>query len=85
MLTPLHPEYETAEIRLLRCIQDLNNRLLGADSIAQRDSLRSTIEVFRGELIKLVEALPVYSEDDLACMRQLRTGHPQSAGLFQSS
>ena len=26
-MTPLHPESETAEIRMLRCMQDLNVRL----------------------------------------------------------
>lgn len=84
-MTPLHPEYETAEIRLLRCIQDLNARVLAADSAAARDSLRATIEVFRVELLKLVKALPVYSEDDIACLRQLHTGHPASATLLQPS
>lgn len=85
MMTPLHPEYETAEIRLLRCIQDLNARVLAADSPAARDSLRETIEVFRGELLKLVKALPVYTEDDIACLRQLRSGHPAPATLLQPS
>lgn len=84
-MTPLHPEAETAEIRLLRCIQDLNARLLAADSVPARDSLRATIEVLRGELLRLVKVLPVYSEDDIACLRQLHTGHPGSVSVLRPS
>lgn len=82
-MTPLHPESETAEIRMLRCMQDLNVRLLSTESAPQRESLRATIEVIRTELLKLVTDFPVYSEEEIACLRQRHLAPGLPAALCQ--
>ena len=56
-------EIDTAEIRLLRAIIELNNRIIiGATTPEQRAILRGSIENLRRELISLVESIPIYSE-----------------------
>jgi len=63
-------EIDTAEIRLLRAIIELNNRIIiGATTPEQRAILRGSIENLRRELISLVESIPIYSEDDVRAAR----------------
>ena len=59
-------EIDTAEIRLLRAITELNNRIImQATMPEQRAILRGSIENLRRELISLVESIHIYSEDDV--------------------
>lgn len=58
-------EYETPEIRLMRTIVELNHRVLHTQSAEDRTALRATITVLRVELIKLIESMPIMSEDDV--------------------
>jgi len=63
-------EIDTAEIRLLRAIIELNNRIIiHATTPEQRAILRGSIENLRRELISLVEAIQIYSEDDVRAAR----------------
>ena len=56
---------DTPEIRILRTLYDLNARLLGSQSVEERTVVRSTIVTLRTELLKLIEAMPVTSEEDV--------------------
>ena len=60
-----HDERDSAEIRLMRSIVELNIRILQTPSASERTALRTTISVLRGELVKLIEAMPIMSEDDV--------------------
>ena len=63
-------EIDTAEIRLLRAITELNNRIImQATTPEQRAILRGSIENLRRELISLVESIHIYSEDDVRAAR----------------
>ena len=57
-------EYETPEIRLMRTIVELNHRVLHVQSAEERTALRATITVLRTELAKLIESMPIMSEED---------------------
>lgn len=59
-----HDERDSAEIRLMRSIVELNIRILQTHSATERTALRATITVLRAELVKLIEAMPIMSEDD---------------------
>lgn len=56
---------DTPEIRILRTLYDLNARLLGSQSVEERTVVRSAIVTLRTELLKLIEAMPVMSEEDV--------------------
>lgn len=58
-------EYETPEIRLMRTIVELNHRVLHTQSTEERTALRATITVLRVELVKLIESMPIMSDDDV--------------------
>ena len=63
-------EIDTAEIRLLRAITELNNRIImQATTPEQRAILRGSIENLRRELTSLVESIHIYSEDDVRAAR----------------
>ena len=58
-------DMDTAEIRILRAITELNNRMLVMQKPEQRAILRGSIENLRRELISLVESIHIFSEDDV--------------------
>ena len=66
-------DMDSAEIRILRAIIELNNRIMVCQTTPeQRATLRGSIENLRRELISLVESIHIYSEDDV---RAARSGH----------
>jgi hypothetical protein len=60
---------DTAEIRLLRAIYDLNNRIPATASEEERTNLRGSIVALRSELLKLIESMPIFSEADVSRIR----------------
>ena len=58
-------DMDTAEIRILRAITELNNRIMMQATLEQRAILRGSIENLRRELISLVESIHIFSEDDV--------------------
>ena len=58
-------DMDSAEIRILRAITELNNRIMMQATPEQRAILRGSIENLRRELISLVESIHIYSEDDV--------------------
>ena len=58
-------DLDSAEIRILRAITELNNRIMMQATPEQRAILRGSIENLRRELISLVESIHIYSEDDV--------------------
>ncbi len=62
-------DMDSAEIRILRAITELNNRIMMCQTPEQRCSLRGSIENLRRELIALVESIQIYSEDDVRAAR----------------
>ena len=62
-------DMDTAEIRILRAITELNNRIMMQATPEQRAILRGSIENLRRELISLVESIHIYSEDDVRAAR----------------
>lgn len=61
---PFSDERDTPEIRLMRTLVELNHRILHTQSPDDRTALRTTITVLRSELVKLIEAMPIFSEED---------------------
>jgi hypothetical protein len=76
-MMPFHDERDTPEIRLMRTIVELNHRILHTQSADERTSLRATITVLRAELVKLIESMPIMSEEDV-----VRASTAQSMGLM---
>lgn len=64
-MLPFHDERDTPEIRLIRTIFELNHRILHTQSAEERTALRATITVLRAELVKLIESMPIMSEEDV--------------------
>ena len=63
-------DMDSAEIRILRAITELNNRIMMCQTTPeQRAILRGSIENLRWELISLVESIHIYSEDDVRAAR----------------
>ncbi|MFO0654084.1 MAG: hypothetical protein U0787_03300 [Polyangia bacterium] len=62
-------DMDSAEIRILRAITELNNRIMMQTTPEQRAILRGSIENLRRELISLVESIHIYSEDDVRAAR----------------
>ena len=62
-------DMDSAEIRILRAITELNNRIMMQATPEQRAILRGSIENLRRELISLVESIHIYSEDDVRAAR----------------
>ena len=77
-----HDERDSAETRLMRSIVELNIRILQTPSASERTALRTTISVLRAELVKLIEAMPIMSEDDVTRATTLQGMSPMliSAG-----
>lgn len=71
-MLPFHVEQDTPEIRLIRTINDLCGRLLYTPEAAARTELRGTIATLRTELGKLVEAMPIPSEEQVRQEQVLR-------------
>jgi hypothetical protein len=63
-MLPFHDERDTPEIRLMRTIVELNHRILHTASPDERTALRATVTVLRSELVKLIESMPIVSEED---------------------
>ena len=63
-MLPFHDERDTPEIRLMRTIVELNHRILYTSSPDERTALRTTLTVLRAELVKLIESMPIVSEED---------------------
>ncbi len=62
----MHLDMDTAEIKILRAITELNNRIMMCQTTPeQRAILRGSIESLRRELISLVESIHIFSEDDV--------------------
>ena len=58
-------DIDNAEIRILRAIIELNNRIMVCQTTPeQRVLLRGSIENLRRELIFLLESIHIFSEDD---------------------
>ena len=64
-MMPFQDERDSAEVRLMRSIVELNYRILRTPSPSERTALRMSITVLRAELVKLIEAMPIVSEDDV--------------------
>ena len=62
-------DMDSAEIRILRAITELNNRIMMQATPEQRAILRGSIDNLRRELISLVESFHIYSEDDVRAAR----------------
>ena len=62
-------DMDTAEIRILRAITELNNRIMMQATPEQRAILRGSIENLRRELISLVKSIHIHSEDDVRAAR----------------
>ena len=62
-------DMDSAEIRILRAITELNNSIMMQATPEQRAILRGSIENLRRELISLVESIHIYSEDDVRAAR----------------
>jgi hypothetical protein len=73
MYGPNDPQ-DTAEIRLMRSIGELNHRILVAPDPAQRTQLRLTLATLRAELVKLIESTPIHSEADVEAFRASHRG-----------
>lgn len=76
-MMPFHDERDTPEIRLMRTIVELNHRILHTPSADERTALRATITVLRTELVKLIESMPLMSEEDA-----MRASTAQGASLM---
>lgn len=76
-MLPFHDERDTPEIRLMRTIVELNHRILHTPSAEERTALRTTITVLRAELVKLIESMPIMSEEDV-----VRASTAQGASLM---
>lgn len=76
-MMPFHDERDTPEIRLMRTIVELNHRILHTQSADERTALRATLTVLRAELVKLIESMPIMSEEDV-----VRASTAQSMGLM---
>lgn len=63
-MLPFADERDTPEIRLMRTIVELNHRILHTASPDERTALRATVTVLRTELVKLIESMPIVSEED---------------------
>lgn len=63
-MLPFHDERDTPEIRLMRTLVELNHRILHTPSADERTALRSTVTVLRAELVKLIEGMPIVSDED---------------------
>jgi hypothetical protein len=63
-MLPFHDERDTPEIHLMRTIVELNHRILHTASPDERTALRATVTVLRAELVKLIESMPIVSEED---------------------
>lgn len=67
---------DTAEIRLMRAITELNQRILMTESPEQRTALRSAVSTLRTELLNLIQSMPIYDEEDVSKMTAHRChGH----------
>lgn len=60
-----YPDNELAEVKLFRAILELNHRILHTPTLDERTALRSAVSVLRTELIKLLDALRIPSEDEV--------------------
>lgn len=80
-MMPPTMERETAEIRLLRTIDDLNHRLLLTREATDRTAIRASIAVLKAELLKLIEAMPILSEAEIA---QAQKHLPMHHSVLQS-
>lgn len=76
-MLPFHDERDTPEIRLMRTIVELNHRILHTPSAEERTALRTTITVLRTELVKLIDSMPIMSEEDV-----VRASTAQGMGLM---
>lgn len=74
MLRSHYDEQDTAEIRMMRALGELNQRILMTPDPAQRTQLRLTVATLRAELIKLIEAMPIHSEADVEHFRASHHG-----------
>lgn len=74
MLRSPYDEQDTAEIRMMRALGELNQRILMTPDPAQRTQLRLTVATLRAELIKLIEAIPIHSEADVESFRASHHG-----------
>ena len=76
-LMPFHDERDTPEIRLMRTVVELNHRILHTPSADERTALRSAVTVLRMELVKLIDTMPIISEEDVR-----RANTAQGMGLI---
>ena len=81
-MLPLYEERETPEIRLMRTIVELNHRIFHTPSSDDRTALRATITVLRTELLKLIESMPIVSEEDA---KRASTAHGMGLPPISSS
>ena len=69
-----YDERDTAEIRMMRAITELNHRILMTQSPEVRTVLRSAASSLRSELILLIQALPIFDEEDVRRMQSPHGG-----------
>ncbi len=65
-------ERDTAEIRMMRAMTELNHRILVTQSPEMRSVLRSAASNLRSELILLIQAIPIWDEEDV---RRVQSPH----------
>ena len=71
---PFDQDQDTAEIRMIRAIGELNHRILLTPDPTQRTQLRLTVAALRAEVVKLIESMPIHSEADVESFRASHHG-----------
>ncbi len=79
-----YDERDTAEIRMMRAITELNHRILMTPSPELRTVLRSAACNLRSELILLIQAIPICDEED-AMRVQTAHGGPLTPMMIGSA
>ena len=64
----------------MRSIVELNYRILRTPSASERTALRTSITVLRAELVKLIEAMPIVSEEDVVRASTVHSLSPMLIG-----
>lgn len=74
-------ETESAEVRLIKALQELSSRIWMTASAEHRAQLRKTAAVLRAELVELIQAMPIPDESDYERMQRQELGQRGMVGL----
>ncbi len=75
-MSPFSPydDRDTAEIRMMRALTELNHRILVTQSPELRTVLRSAASSLRSELMLLIQAIQIFDEEDVRRMQSPHGG-----------